>query len=139
MHQLMNGTEYFRAPVANATAVLAEVACEPEHDCDQNQVAFKGLLARWVTKSKAMLPGVGDGEMRIRPIWEATAAAAAASFSASPAKCVGKWWGPVGGESSGPGDKATADDGPNMGACLATLEVVESLLGLRVPPFYYLP
>lgn len=116
---LVNGSNVFFSPYSNATNVMFEVACEEAGTCDTDQYAFKGFLARWLSKSSVLAPQI---EGTIAPWLQTSAQAAARS-------CVG-----LGNSSCGTKWYVDGYDGTTgAGQQMSALEVFDSLLIRNAP------
>lgn len=95
--------------------IMFEVACEPNHNCDTDQLSFKAYLARWMAASLKVAPFLEAG-MKPYLIASAQAAAAQCNGGADTITCGTNWTSP------------TWDGTFGVGQQMSALEVVQSLL-----------
>ncbi|KAI7198187.1 mannan endo-1,6-alpha-mannosidase-like protein [Hortaea werneckii] len=80
----------FFSPYQNATGVMYEQICEPRELCNTDQASFKGSLARWMSKSAALVPSAKEGVM---DLLRTSAEGAAQSCSGlGNSTCGTKWY-----------------------------------------------
>ncbi|KAI7319764.1 mannan endo-1,6-alpha-mannosidase [Hortaea werneckii] len=80
----------FFSPYPNATGVMYEQICEPRELCNTDQASFKGSLARWMSKSAALVPSAKEGVMELL---RSSAEGAAQSCSGlGNSTCGTKWY-----------------------------------------------
>jgi len=96
--------------------IMFEVACEPNNNCNVDQLSFKAYLSRWMAASTKVAPWLYDS---IKPYLAASAAAAALSCTggADGTTCGTRWW------NNGVWDGATG-----VGQQMSALEVIQSNL-----------
>lgn len=97
---------------------MYERRCEPNNECNYDQVSFKAYLSRWLAKSAIVAPYIADA---IWPLLSRSAEAAAQSCSGGESGiiCGTRWY--TGG----------FDNQYGAGQSLSALETVQSLLLLR--------
>ncbi|KAK3063589.1 hypothetical protein LTS18_014345 [Coniosporium uncinatum] len=105
----------------NKTGIMFEVACEPHDNCNTDMQSFKAYMGRWLGKTAALCPLLGD---RIMALLRTNAEAAAESCTGGTdgVTCGTKWY--VGGY----------DGAWGVGQQMSALEVVQSLLALEARP-----
>ena len=111
--ELWNGSSVFFTGTNNQ--VMYEVACEPQANCNTDQLSFKAYLARWMAASVKVAPFLTD---MIMPYLQTSAAAAAAQCDGGSdgVTCGTKW-------------TQTVWDGTyGVGQQMSALEVIQSLL-----------
>jgi len=109
---LHGGGVFFHQP----DNVMFEVACEPNHNCNTDQLSFKAYLARWMAATTKVAPWTSD---HILPLLASSAQAAAQQCSGGSdgATCGTKWY--VG---------STWDGTYGVGQQMSALEVIQSNL-----------
>ena len=115
MRGLVNGAKVFFQ-----NNIMFEVACEPNNNCNTDQLSFKAYLSRWMAASIKVAPFVGD---LVREFLTTSAQAAAKSCSggADGATCGTKW------------TLGAWDNSFGVGQQMSALEVVQGLLIDSVP------
>lgn len=94
---------------------MSEVLCEDIGTCNTDQLAFKGILARWMVKSSVVAPFTHD-QISILLTSSAKAAAGACSGGESRTTCGEKWY------------TGAYDGSTGVGQELSALSVIQSLL-----------
>jgi mannan endo-1,6-alpha-mannosidase len=122
---IWNATHVFFTDQGNTGAggqVMFEVACEPNNNCNIDQLSFKAYLSRWMAASTKVAPWLYD---EIKPYLMASAAAAALSCSGGDdgTTCGTKWW-----------NNGVWDGAYGVGQQMSALEVIQSNLIDRVCP-----
>lgn len=95
---------------------MYEVACEPQNNCDTDQLSFKAYLSRWMAATTKVAPWTSD---QIMPFLQASASAAAEQCSGGSdgVTCGTKW------------TMGTTWDGTyGVGQQMSALEVIQSNL-----------
>ncbi|THW49650.1 mannan endo-1,6-alpha-mannosidase [Aureobasidium pullulans] len=120
---IWNATHVFFTDQGNTGAggqVMFEVACEPNNNCNIDQLSFKAYLSRWMAASTKVAPWLYD---EIKPYLMASAAAAALSCSGGDdgTTCGTKWW-----------NNGVWDGAYGVGQQMSALEVIQSNLIDRV-------
>ncbi|CAC9889812.1 unnamed protein product [Aureobasidium pullulans] len=116
---IWNATHVFFTDQGNTGAggqVMFEVACEPNNNCNIDQLSFKAYLSRWMAASTKVAPWLYD---EIKPYLMASAAAAALSCSGGDdgTTCGTKWW-----------NNGVWDGAYGVGQQMSALEVIQSNL-----------
>lgn len=102
--------------------IMFEVACErnvPERYCNQDQVTFKGYLARWMAASTKLAPWTYNHTMPLLRS-SAMAAAQACTGGSDGVTCGNRWW------------DGGFDGREGVGIQMAALEVIQNNLIERV-------
>ncbi|MCJ1412751.1 hydrolase 76 protein [Ptychographa xylographoides] len=118
---LLEATEAFVSPFANASLVMYERACEIQGTCDVDQFSFKAYLSRWLAASAQLVPDLTDAIMKVLRT-NALAAAAACSGGENGEACGQRWY------------TAGFDGSTGVGQQLSALEVIQGLLVTQESP-----
>lgn len=107
---------------------MTEIACESNTpvNCNNDQIAFKGLFARWMAKTAIMTPSVKSD---ITSLLQTSAKGAAASCSGGDdqTSCGELWYGSY----RANGTYSIYDENTGLGQEMAALSVIQSLLLLN--------
>lgn len=106
--------------VFTANGVLQESKCEPNGDCDTDQLSFKAYISRWLAATAAMIPSL---ESQITPLLQASVDGALASCNGgSDADVCGMRW-----------TTNEYDGNIGVGQQMSALEVVHGQLAMSRP------
>ncbi|KAH8804955.1 glycosyl hydrolase family 76-domain-containing protein [Xylogone sp. PMI_703] len=123
-NSLLSAAGGFFSPYTNSTDVMYENACEKINTCDNDQLSFKGYLARFMWGTTLM---AAFTKPAITTVLSTSALAAAKTCTGGDdgVACGQKWY--TGG----------FDNHPGIGQQMSALEVVQGLLVAKsVPPLY---
>ncbi|KAF2151021.1 glycoside hydrolase family 76 protein [Myriangium duriaei CBS 260.36] len=99
----------------NANQVMYEVACEPQSNCDNDQLSFKAYFSRWMAASLKVAPFL-EASMKPYLITSAQAAAQQCNGGSDGSTCGIHW------------TASTWDGTTGVGQQMSALEVFQSLL-----------